>query len=84
MTYLATITSKRQLTIPSYLFKKVGFSIGDKVLVEEKAGSLQIKSALNLVKRLAGSVSISESQKKVDVDQAISESKENYFKSRKV
>lgn len=84
MTYTATITSKRQFTIPVNLFKKVGLSIGDKVLVEEKNGNLQIKSALNLVKELAGSVSIPEDKKKIDLDEAILESKKKYFQSKKI
>lgn len=84
MTYTATITSKRQLTIPSILFKKVGLSVGDKVLIKEISGKLEIKSALSLVKKLSGSVAIPNSKKNIDLDEAISKAKENYFKSRRV
>lgn len=79
MTYIATITSKRQLTIPVDLFKKIGFSKGDKVIIEEKAGNLYIKSATDLVNKLAGSVSITKSQRKIDVDQAIKIAKKTHF-----
>lgn len=79
MTHLATITAKRQLTIPVALYKQAGFAKGDKVLVQEEAGELRIKSALGLVEKLAGSVSVSSAKKKVDLDQAISQAKRNYF-----
>lgn len=83
MTYMATITSKRQFTIPSQLFKEIGFSEGDKVLVEESNGGLIVKPVMDLIDQLAGSVSISSHLKGVDLDKAIKISKEQYFKKKK-
>ncbi len=83
MTYLATITSKRQFTIPSELYKKVGFARGDKVTIEEKNEGLYIRSAVGLVKQLAGSVSIPQHLRTDDLDQAITMAKKNYFKTKK-
>ena len=76
---LATITSKRQLTIPSRLFKKANLSIGERVIIEEKEGELRIKKALDLVEELAGSVSVPVRLRGVDIDEAIRIAKRRYF-----
>lgn len=82
MVYMATITSKRQLTIPSGLFKKIKLSEGDKVLIEEYEGNIILKPATSLVNELAGSVKIPNQLKGVDIDRAILKAKKKYF-SRK-
>ena len=53
---MATITSKKQLTLPSALFKMAGFKIGQKVIVTEENGSLRITPAEKVVEELAGSL----------------------------
>lgn len=58
MSQMATITSKRQLTIPSKLFNKAGLQIGQKVIISEENGSLKMIPAERLVEELAGSVPI--------------------------
>lgn len=58
MIQMATITSKKQLTIPAALFRQAGFKEGQKVIVSEENGSLKITSAEALVEQLAGSVPI--------------------------
>lgn len=85
MTYLATITSKRQFTIPSQLFKDIGLSEGDKVLVEESNGELIVKPVMDLIDKLAGSVSIPKflKDKDLDLDEIIKTSKVEYFKNKK-
>lgn len=83
MTYVATVTSKRQFTIPAKLFKQVGLSEGDRVLIEEKEGELRIKPALDLVDRLAGSVSIPPQLQDGDLDEAIAKAKKTYFGTSK-
>jgi len=83
MAYTATITSKRQLTIPAKLFKKAGLSHGDKVLMEEKDGKIILRSALSLVEELAGSVKIPKHLRGVDADEAIRIAKERYFANKK-
>ncbi|OGM63914.1 hypothetical protein A2893_00165 [Candidatus Woesebacteria bacterium RIFCSPLOWO2_01_FULL_39_25] len=79
MSYIATITSKRQLTIPSELFKNTKLAEGDKVLIEEKNGELRIKKAVDLVEELAGSVEIPKHLRGIDIDKAIRIAKKNYF-----
>lgn len=79
MNYIATISSKRLLTIPSNLFKRVKFSKGDKLYIKEEFGELRIKKINTLVKELAGSVLISDHLKKVDYDEAIKSAKRKHF-----
>jgi len=43
MNYLATITSKRQLTIPADLYKQLVFQKGQKVLVYRVADGIKIE-----------------------------------------
>lgn len=80
MNQIATITSKRQLTIPSHLFKKANFSEGDKVLVREENGELRIKKMRDLVEELGGSLKLPKKWKGKDIDQIIEEAKYEYFK----
>ena len=40
---MATITSKRQLTIPAKIFRKLGLKEGEKVKVMEEDGSLKMQ-----------------------------------------
>jgi AbrB family looped-hinge helix DNA binding protein len=79
MAYIATITSKRQLTIPSELFKKAKLTEGDKVFMEEKEGNIVLKPAVALIDELAGSVNVPDHLKGVDIDEAIQTAKKNYF-----
>jgi len=58
MNQMATITSKKQLTIPAAIFRQAGLEIGQRVIVSEENGSLKITPAELLVEQLAGSVPI--------------------------
>ena len=58
MSQIATITSKKQLTLPAELFRKAGLKIGQKVIVSEENGRLLLTPAELLVEELAGSVPI--------------------------
>ena len=82
MTQLATITSKKQLTLPSAVFKKAGLRIGQKVIVSEENGHLFITPAERLVEEIAGSVSIPAKFKGGDIDKVIEFSKEKYFRNK--
>jgi len=76
---LATITSKRQLTIPISVFKKLGFRSNARVIVEESRGGLLIKPAISLIDELAGSVEVSRSKKGISAEKAIKEAKRVHF-----
>ena len=79
MSYIATITSKRQLTIPSELFKNTKLSEGDKVLMEEKGGNILLKPAVSLVEELAGSLRVPKRFRGLSEDKMIAKAKKEYF-----
>lgn len=79
----ATITSKRQFTIPAKLFKKAGFKIGQKVSVAEEAGKLIITPVEQLIEDLAGSIELPPQWKDKDIDELIEEATEKYFLEHK-
>ncbi len=80
--HVATISSKRQLTIPSAIFSQLGFKEGEKVLVSEEEGGMRVVSSLSLIEKLAGSVKIPARFKGLSIDQMISRAKEEYFQSK--
>lgn len=82
MAQIATITSKRQLTIPSKIFKKAGIRIGEKVVVQEIEDGLLIKPAIKLVEELGGSVSVPKKFSGIDIDKAIEIAKERHFRRK--
>jgi len=82
MTQMATITSKKQLTIPVAIFKKAGLRIGQKVLVSEENGSLKITSAERLVEELAGSLPMPKEWEGRDLDEMIEEAKAQHFRHK--
>lgn len=83
MIHLATITSKRQFTIPVLLFKKLNLKEGQKVLISEDSGRLTISPTLELVKQLAGSVSVPENLKDKNADEVIRLAKKAYFSKKR-
>lgn len=81
---MATITSKRQFTIPVQVFKKAGLRVGDRVLVNEENGILKIESAVAAVERLAGSVKVPKRFRGMDIDEIIDTAiDEHYSKNPK-
>lgn len=82
MSQLATITSKRQLTIPVSIFQKLDLKKGQKVLVSEDNGSIKIEPALVLIDRLAGSVEIPKKFKGLALGEIIKEAKKEHFKPK--
>ena len=79
---LATITSKKQLTLPAKVFKKAGLHIGQKVIVTEEAGRLLITPAESLIEELAGSVKIPKIWQGRDIDEIIEEAKKEHFQNK--
>ncbi len=79
MVQIATITDKRQFTIPASLFKKLNLKEGQKVLVSEENGALKIESALKLIERLAGSISVPARFKGLTPDEMVEKAKKEYF-----
>lgn len=79
MNYVATITSKRQLTIPVQVFKKMRLTEGEKVLVREENGVIKLESAKAAIRRLAGSVNVPKRFKGMSIDEIIEKAKGEYF-----
>ncbi len=82
MSQMATITSKKQLTIPAEVFRQAGLQIGQRVIVSEENGSLKITPAELLVEQLAGSLKMPKKWQGKDMDQIIDEARDEYFKSK--
>lgn len=83
MTQMATITSKKQLTLPAELFRKAGLRIGQKVIVSEENGRLILTPAERLVEELAGSLAMPKKWVGKSLDKIIEESAEEYFRDYK-
>jgi len=80
MNYIATITSKRQFTIPADIFNKLNLHNGEKLLISPEGDYLKITPALRLVKKLAGSVGIPEKYRNLSLNEIISKAKTEHFK----
>lgn len=79
MSELATISSKRQLTIPATIFKQAKLKEGQRVLVSLEKGDLKITPAVNLVEELAGSIEVPQRFKKLSIKQMIQKAKKEHF-----
>lgn len=82
MDYIATITSKRQFTIPSALFKRAKLKINQKVLVRADNGVVKIQSMRDLVEKLAGSVPVDKKYKGLSIDQMVDKARNEYYKNK--
>lgn len=79
---MATITSKRQLTVPAKIFNLANMRVGQKVVVVEDNGRVIITPAEMLVEELAGSVPIPKKWVGKDIDEIIEEAKDEYFSEK--
>jgi len=75
----ATITSKKQLTIPARVYEEAGFERGQKVLVSVEDGKMIVYPTEHLIDRLAGSLKTPESWRGKDTKNIIGQAKEKYF-----
>jgi AbrB family looped-hinge helix DNA binding protein len=79
MTYLATITDKRQVTIPVDVYRVMNMKKGQKVVIRVKDRIISMEPAEDLVEKLAGSVEIPTRYKNMGVDKIIANAKQEYF-----
>lgn len=82
MTQLATMTSKRQLTIPAEIFNRLGWSKGQKFFISEEDGEVKLRPAKAVVSRLAGSVKIPQRYQGLSVDQIVEKAKQEHFNKK--
>jgi len=83
----ATITSKRQLTIPIAMYKKLGLKKGDnRVIVRASEGELKIKSAveasMKALETLAGCVKPRPEDRGKDIVDIVHEGIKKYWEKR--
>lgn len=86
MNYVATITSKRQFTIPSDLFKMVNYRPQQKLLIQiinADEGFISVKPMRQLVEDLAGSVKIPKKFRGMNIDKMIELAKLKHFSNFK-
>ncbi len=82
MTYTATVTSKRQITLPAKLFADFQIEPGDKLLINRHGQVLVMQKQLDLVKQLAGSVRVPAAYRKLSFDQMIKQAKADFFANK--
>ncbi len=78
----ATITSKRQLTIPAQMYRKMNFEKRQKVILSLEADTIRIEPAVALIEKLAGSLRVSPAYRGRDVDAMIIEAKRAHVQRR--
>lgn len=82
MNYIATITSKRQFTIPSDLYKVVNYKPQQKLLIQiidADEGLISVKPMSQLVEELAGSIPIAKAYKNLSLDKMIEKARKDYY-----
>jgi AbrB family looped-hinge helix DNA binding protein len=77
-----TISTKRQITIPSSLFEKLGLKQGDKMIVEQTDDSIQLTPAEKVVEDLAGSVRMPKRFAQKNIDEIIKIARDEYFSKK--
>jgi len=82
MPQLVTITSKRQLTIPVELFRKLNLEEGQQLLAYHEDRMIKLEPATALVEQLAGSVKIPAKFKRRSLDKIIRRAKKERFKNK--
>jgi AbrB family looped-hinge helix DNA binding protein len=79
MLYTVRISSKRQITIPSIIFKQLELQEGDSLQVEVDNKKIILSKAMILLNELAGSIKPPEKYKGKSIDTIIKEAKRDYF-----
>lgn len=82
MQQIGTITSKRQLTIPSNIFKQFALKKGQKVTISVEKDVIKIEPACKLVDSLAGSISLPKKFKKMSTKELINFAKLEHFSQK--
>jgi AbrB family looped-hinge helix DNA binding protein len=82
-TQSATLTSKGQVTIPAKIIKSANLKKGHKLSFSYEDGIIRIEPAINMVRRLAGSLVLPKEYQGMDLDELIQISKEEHFANYK-
>lgn len=82
MNYIATITSKRQFTIPSDLYRMVNYKPQQKLLIQiidADEGFISVKPMSQLVEDLAGSVPVTKAYKNLSLGKMVDKARKDYY-----
>lgn len=83
ITHSGTLTSKGQVTIPAQILKSANLKKGHKLSFSYEDGIIRIEPAINMVRRLAGSLKTPKEFVGMDIDKVIKLAKEEHFSSYK-
>lgn len=81
MIYSARITSKRQITIPAKVFRKLDLKQGEELSIRVEDDGIIMRSTRDILDSLAGSVKLPKKHHGKSLDQIIAEAKEERFQS---
>lgn len=79
----ATITSKGQITIPVKIIKEAKLKKGQKMIFTIEDNIIRLESSTDMVKRLAGSLTLPKKFQGIDLDVLIQQAKEEHFSTKK-
>ena len=79
MTYTATVTSKRQLTIPAELYKALDLKSGSKVSLTLNQDTVTLEPIDKILNRLQGSIKLPKRFRGMDIEQIIQTAKNEYY-----
>jgi len=83
MAQTATITDKRQFTIPVEIYRKLGFREGSKVIVTHRGQKMIVEPASKAIERLAGSVTVPKRFRGMSIDSMIRKAKDEHFRGKR-
>lgn len=81
--YLATITDKRQITIPVDVYKAMKMEKGQKLIVRVDGGIINMEPVEDLIESLAGSVKVPTKYKNMSIDEVVVKAKQEYFSKKR-
>lgn len=81
-----SVSSKKQITLPSKIYQKLGIKMGDKLslIYDEGTDHIILKRQDDLLESLNGRLKIPQKLKGVDIDKAINISKKKYFSNKTI
>lgn len=83
MQQLVKLSSKRQITIPAELFRRLNLKQNDTLLLELNDDVLEMRKAQSILDNLEGSIRMPEHYKGKDVEFIIRDAKQKYFAAKK-
>lgn len=83
MTYIVTVTSKRQITLPANLYFELGIEKGQKLQIRQQGRELVMSLELDELHELMGSVKRPKKYAKLGIDEMIAQAKNEYWGKNK-